>query len=310
KSFSSVMSIPAALNISIDRATLKDYKRVAHTLALAFEDDPFMNYILNTAHIKKDKVSKSTYKKKKLDLLLAYFEYSVYECLSINGCVFVIKDNTTELLLDEMGMAKKHNFPYLGVSLWNHIYGPSVDTGYSSGSSSAGSGSESDEDMSDDEYFVSEKIGFRSSIHPSYFKFNFLTLLGNCRSKILKDKLPFLTKVRNKVLIDQLIKKENSKDLDIWYLSDIATLPSMRGKGLGKILIQYVINEHINKLCSKAFVYLESSNPVNRKFYSKLGFELMTTFSIKYNKYVDSHKVIEADPDNKAINMDSMVFFP
>jgi ribosomal protein S18 acetylase RimI-like enzyme len=297
-------SIPNSLNISIEMATIKDYRRVAKTLVLAFEEDPFMNYILNTSHIKKTNTTKSIYKKKKLDLMLAYFEYSVYECLNLNGKVFVIKDNASEAILEDMGI-KTHKFPFLGVSLWNQIYGNNIDTGYSSTSS------DSDDDLNNDEYFAPDSLKFKDNIHPSYLKFNVKTILGNCRSKILKDKLPFLTKVRNEVLVKKLIKREQPRsDFDIWYLSDIATLPSMRGKGLGKILINHVIDNYIMVSSPKSYVYLESSNPVNRKFYTKLGFKLMKSFSIKSNKYVDSETIAQKDPSNEQINMDSMVYYP
>lgn len=302
RSDSASYSIPNSLNISIEMASVKDYRRVAKTLVLAFEEDPFMNYILNTSHIKKTNTSKSMYKKKKLDLMLAYFEYSVYECLNLNGKVFVIKDNASEAILEDMEI-KAHKFPYLGVSLWNQIYGQNVDTGYSS--------SDSDEDLSNDEYFAPGSLKFMDNFHPSYLKFNVKTILGNCRSKILKDKLPFLTKVRNEVLVKKLIKGVQPRtEFDIWYLSDIATLPTMRGKGLGKILINHVIDSYINVSSSKSYIYLESSNPVNRKFYSKLGFQVMKSFSIKSNKYVDSETIAQKDPNNDQINMDSMVYYP
>ena len=84
------------MDISIDVATLKDYRRVAKTLLMAFEDDPFTNFILNTTKYTKSNTSESTYKKKKLDLMLSYFEYTAYDCLSTEGTVFVIKDNNFE----------------------------------------------------------------------------------------------------------------------------------------------------------------------------------------------------------------------
>ncbi|KAK6453866.1 uncharacterized protein RJT20DRAFT_100221, partial [Scheffersomyces xylosifermentans] len=294
-------SIPSNLDISIDLATVKDYRRVAKTLLLSFEDDPFMNYILNTSHITKANTPKAVYKKKKLDLMLAYFEYDAYECLSLGGTIFIIKDNSLEATLDDLGV-KKYKFPYLGVALWNQIYGANID-------SSASSGSDSDEDG---DVFASSSLRFMDNMHPSYFKFNVYSFLGHCRSKILNDKLPFLSKVRKDVLIKKLIKNRqlNGKNqIDIWYLNDIATLPSMRGKGLGKLLIQYSISKFTEDN-PNSFAYLESSNPNNRKFYLKLNFNLMTSFSIKYNKIVDSSKVFVSDPSNEGINMDAMVYYP
>lgn len=292
-------SIPSNLDISIGIASVKDYRRVAKTLLLSFEDDPFMNYILNTSQITKENTPKSAYKKKKLDLMQAYFEYDAYECISLGGTIFIVKDNSFEATLDDLGV-KKYKFPYLGVALWNQIYGADCSS----------SGSDSDDDSG--EIFASSNLRFFDNIHPSYFKFNVYSILGNCRSKVLNDKLPFLTKVRKEVLVNKLIKKpELNRNglIDIWYLNDIATLPSMRGKGLGKILIHHSLEE-FKKQNPYTYAYLESSNPNNRKFYLKLGYKVMTSFSIKYNKIVDSDKIAEIDPKNEAINMDSMLFFP
>lgn len=298
------LSVPSQLNISIELATLKDYRRVARTLALSFENDPFTNYILNTGHITRENTPRHLYAKKKMDLFDAYFEYGVYEALSLNGLVYVIKDNVAEAMLEESGM-KTSRFPYLGASLWNQLYGVLID-------SSSSSDSEYEED---DDCFAEMSLHFRANMHPSFLKFHYKTFKGHCRSKIVKDKLPFLTKVRNEVLL-RLIKLDylQKGPIDIWYLSEVATLPSMRGKGLGKILINHVIQNHIvgaaNLTGSRPHVYLESSNPANRGFYQKLGFKVESSFSIKHNTYVDSEKVIQNDPSNSQVNMDAMVYYP
>ena len=85
-----------------------------------------------------------------------------------------------------------------------------------------------------------------------------------------------MVKVRNEVLISQLLCREDDDhhfpcDLDIWYLGDIATLPSMRGKGLGKILMNYARDQFLLEN-EKSYMYLESSNPMNRNFYLKMGY--------------------------------------
>ncbi|RCK59586.1 hypothetical protein Cantr_07597 [Candida viswanathii] len=298
---SSFFSIPNQLNISIEKATLKDYRRVAKTLLLAFEDDPFTNFILNTTKYSKATTSENTYKKKKLDLMLSYFEYSAYDCLSTDGTVFIIKDNNFEQSLTEFDIKNTDKFPFLGVALWNQIYGQKV--------SDSSSGSDSDYD--DEDYFAPESS---SIFNKSLLKFNLKAVKGRCRFKVFKDKLPYLVKVRNEVLISQLLCREDDHhhfpcDLDIWYLGDIATLPSMRGKGLGKILMNYARDQFLmeNK---KSYMYLESSNPLNRNFYLKMGYSLMKSYSIRDNKYVDLEKVLRLDPKNKAVNMDAMLYYP
>ncbi|CAK9437451.1 uncharacterized protein LODBEIA_P18290 [Lodderomyces beijingensis] len=299
----SSFSIPNSLDISIEIAKLEDYHRVAKTLVLAFEDDPFTNYILNTSKYDKEITPKPVYKKKKMDLMLSYFEYAAYECLSTDGMILIIKDNHFEKSLVDLDV-KLDKFPFLGCALWNQIYGSNI--------SDSSSGSDSDYD--DDDYFASGDLSFRDAMHKSCLKFNLKAIRGQCRSKVFKQKLPFLTKVRNEVLIKQLLRKKEDAhhfpcDVDIWYLNDIATLPSMRGKGLGKLLIEYSRTRFSNQN-KKSYIYLESSNPANRKFYMKLGFTLMKSYSIKYNKYVDPESVLDKDPTNKAINMDAMLLYP
>ncbi|EGW33980.1 uncharacterized protein SPAPADRAFT_59386 [Spathaspora passalidarum NRRL Y-27907] len=287
-SISSSLSIPNELNITIEKATLKDYHRVAKTLMFGFEDDPFMNYILNTDKYNKHTTPATVYKRKKLDLFLSYFEYETYEVLNTNGTIFVIKDKQLEQTLAELDV-NTDKFPYLAVALWNplNLY-------------------ESDEsgDSDEDETFSAADLKFKDKIHKSSLKFNYRAILSKCRSKVFKDKLPYLIKVRNEIL------NANLDDLDsqIWYLDDIATLPSMRGKGLAKLLYNYSLDKFISEN-PNSVMYLESSNPVNRNFYLKLGFRLCRSYSVKYNRYVDSDKVVK-DIKNEGVNMDAMIYCP
>lgn len=268
---------------------------------MAFEDDPFTNFILNTTKYTKSNTSESTYKKKKLDLMLSYFEYTAYDCLSTEGTVFVIKDNNFEKSLSDFDIKNLDKFPFLGVALWNQIYGAKI--------SDSSSGSDSDYD--DEDYFAPES---NSIFNKSVVKFNLKAVKGRCRFKVFKDKLPYLIKVRNEILIKELLCREDDDhhfpcDLDIWYLGDIATLPSMRGKGLGRILMEYAKTQFLQDN-PKSYMYLESSNPVNRKFYLKMGYTLMKSYSIRDNKYVDLEKILHLDPKNKAVNMDALMYFP
>lgn len=304
-------SIPNNLNIRVELATIKDYKRVARTLLMAFEDDPFTNYILNTRDITRENSLKTTYKKKKLDLMKAYFEYEAYECLSLYGKVFVIKDNLFESMMEDLSEKQKQRFPFLGVSCWHKIFGKNVETYYSLISSDD---LDDLEDYSDDDFFADESMSRMLTFHPLVVKFNVFTFMNNCRLKVMKDKWPFLTKVRNEVLINRLMHEAGTDvanpTIDIWYLSNIATLPVMKGKGLGKLLINHVIEEYILKLNQQLYVYLELSNPVNRGFYNKLNFKVMASYLMKKKRYVDQDSVMAKDPLNKGVNMDAMVWYP
>lgn len=281
---------------------MKDYRRVARTLAIAFEHDPFTNYILNTSSLSRENTLPAIYSRKKLHLFDAYFAYAVYENMRLNGPVYVIKDNTTEALLSQSGV-KTCNFPYLAALLWLHIYGPDID-----------SESSSDSALDDeDALFAQCSLNFRGNIHPSFLKFHYWAIKANCRSRIVKDKLPFLEKMRNHVLWDTLINR-NHEPIDIWYLAEIATLPALRGKGLGKILIKHVIDACISPVSlaarSRPHIYLESSNPQNRGFYEKLRFRVECSFSIKHNCVLDPVTASRRDPSNLQVIMDSMVYYP
>ncbi|RLV90188.1 hypothetical protein JA1_004741 [Spathaspora sp. JA1] len=286
---SSTLSIPNELNISIERATIKDYHRVAKTLMFGFEDDPFMNYMLNTEKYNKHTTPHTIYKRKKLDLILAYFEYETYEVLSTNGSIFVIKDNHLEQTLSELEV-NTNKFPFLAAALWTPLTLDESD--------------ESSDNSDEDEMFSPADMKFKDMIHKSSLKFNYRAILGKCRSKVFKDKLPYLVKVRNEIL------NANLEDLDsqIWYLDDIATLPNMRGKGLARLLFNYSLDKFTNAN-PNSVMYLESSNPVNRSFYFKLGFRLCRSYSVKYKRYVDSEKVVK-DRKNEGINMDAMIYSP
>ena len=261
-------SIPTTLNIHIRHATIKDYKRIARTLQLAFEDDPFILYVLKLERTKS---------RRKKDLMLAYYEYSVYECLSLGGTIHIIEDTAfeTSLSLAEFDNKQKSKLPFLAVSLWNKTFD--------------GVGRLNE-----------DNLGFFENIHSSYFKYELKTFIGNCR-KTLNAKIPFLTKVRNQLLAENLIGKTQDP-VNVWYLWDLAILPSMQGKGLGRILVQHAINQMQN-----SYIYLESSNPVNRRFYEKLNFSLLASFSVKSSTFVDSHQILVDDPNNDGIIMDSMI---
>jgi ribosomal protein S18 acetylase RimI-like enzyme len=261
-------SVPTTWNIHIRHATIKDYKRIARTLQLAFEYDPFILYVL--------KLDKTKSKRKK-DLMLAYYEYSVYECLSLGGTIHIIEDCAfeTSLSLADFNNKQKSKLPFLAVSLWNKTFD--------------GVGRLNEDNLS-----------FFDNIHSSYFKYELQTFIGNCR-KTLNAKIPFLTKVRNQLLAETLLGKIPDP-VNIWYLWDLGILPSAQGKGFGRILLQHAINQMKN-----SYIYLESSNPVNRQFYEKLNFSLLASFSVKSSKFVDSHQILVDDPNNDGIIMDSMI---
>lgn len=62
-----------------------------------------------------------------------------------------------------------------------------------------------------------------------------------------------------------------------WFLADLGLIPEARGKGIGKLLLEPVLNkaDDANEHC-----YCESSNPKNLSFYKRMGFEVIHTENV------------------------------
>lgn len=224
---------------------MKEYRRVARTLCASFERDPFVNYILNT----EVNPSSERDRKHKQDLMVTFFEFSVYECFSYGGTVVVVKDVSLEADLVKYGLrvSEINKLPFLAAACWIKL-------------------------ESDNHLFDYPSRSF-SNLHPSSLKFNLFASLAKCRSRILKELFPRLKQTRDEVLL----KLHLSNSDCVWYLEDIGVLPSCQGHGLAKRLINHVLETYVR---ANAWCYLESSNLANRKFYEKLGFSVASTFVI------------------------------
>lgn len=99
---------------------------------------------------------------------------------------------------------------------------------------------------------------FRSGM----WRLNF-ALSAEGKTRFFTEFLPLLHDTKAQILAD--------RDESSWYLVYIGTKPSGRGKGYARKVIEYVTRmaDAEGRAC-----YLESSNPVNRKIYGKMGFEL------------------------------------
>lgn len=253
------------LNISIEMVGFKDFRRVAKTLTLSFEKDPFVNYILNTkiSYDVEDKAESKLYRQK-MELFQTFFEWSVAEYFCFGGVIVAIKDLDFESPTNPV--LNKSTSPFLAVACWNNLkFDNSLQLNYSNPI----------------HYFNDNKlVYFQLSI-----KFYFLASRTGCRQKSMKEKLPFLNNIRNSILIHlNLNLSYHVKFNSVWYLSDIGVLPSMAGKGLGKYLINYCYDNFIND----EWCYLESSNIINRNFYKKMGFKIANTFAINEDEIVNN----------------------
>lgn len=242
------------LNISFTPVSMLDYRRVAKTLALAFDKDPFVNYILNTAI--EYEPSQTRLIKKKHDLMLSLFEYAAYEYMSVGGLVVAIKDNNLELDLIQqrlraLALAK---IPFLGVACWNKLV----------------------YDEEEECYECPFALSSLSNMHPSSLKYNLFSSLAKCRLKVLRIGEVRLRTERDSVLDSMIDSGQLKKAQSVWYLGDVGIIPSAQGHGFAKRLINHCLENYmVGHWC-----YLESSNLANRKFYEKLGWSLKKTFII------------------------------
>lgn len=87
-------------------------------------------------------------------------------------------------------------------------------------------------------------------------------LSPEAKMRFFTEFLPLLGSTKTSVLGD--------RDLDSWYLVYIGCIPSARGNGYARKLIDHVtaIADQQGKCC-----YLESSAAVNLKIYARMGFE-------------------------------------
>lgn len=242
------------LNITITPVSLHDYRRVARTLAAAFDKDPFVNYILNT-QVDYDP-SQTRQIKRKRELILSFYEYSAYIVMSMGGLVLAIKDNTLELEMaqNRLKPSQVAKVPFLGVAMWNRLVWDDEDERFD---------------------YVFDLSSF-APMHPSSLKFNLFSSLAKCRTKVDKIGEERLEAARDVTLNKMLKDKRISKGDSIWYLGDVGILPTMQGHGLAKKLMKDSLENYV----AGNWCYLESSNPVNRKFYQKIGWELDQTYSV------------------------------
>lgn len=256
KNISVLQPAPVKLqNISTSPVQILDYRRVAKTLALAFDKDPFCNYVLNTKIEYPARESKHI--RRKADLFVSFFEYYVYECMSLGGLVVVIKDNNLELELIQLRLKPLalSRVPFLGVACWNKlIY-----------------------DKEEECFDYPHSLPSFANMHPTSIKFNVFKSLARCRQKVSRCVTSQLENERDSVLERMLASGSSiTKNDPIWYLSDIGILPSMQGQGLAKKLMNHCLENYmLDHWC-----YLESSNQANRAFYTKMGWTLMNTFEV------------------------------
>ena len=90
-----------------------------------------------------------------------------------------------------------------------------------------------------------------------------------------------LEKLRENVLThleknyNRTIEPENETEAGEIYIDTIAVFPEYRGKGLGNIILDYIIEEFANKKGFVIGLLVDFTNPKAKKLYESKGFEVV-----------------------------------
>lgn len=123
-----------------------------------------------------------------------------------------------------------------------------------------------------------------------YQKNAFISMQSTAQHAEYKTKFPnvrFQVITFNKKNAGRFYTAENENEI---RLLDITLLPEFRGKGIGKALLQQLI-ERSNKMQKKLSLHVEASNPI-LKLYQRLGFI--------YIKNNGRHYYMEREPDSSS----------
>ena len=199
-------------NLHVEMLTIKDYKKAARTLQIAFQDDKYVNYL--TSGIKESNL------KQQMDLAL--FEATTYSTI-LSGLLVGIRD------LD--GEQDDPDAPFLAVACFQKPQKKSKGkskTGADKGK--ATKDSDNAENRSLFSYLWSMYQG-------GYLKFVWLAN-KETRQRVFDEQWQLLDQYREEVLGDEFDYS--------WYLSDIGAIPKGRGKGLARKLVDYACQKYID----------------------------------------------------------------
>ena len=90
-----------------------------------------------------------------------------------------------------------------------------------------------------------------------------------------------LEKLREKVLThlktnyNRTINPQDETEAGEIYIDTIAVFPEYRGKGLGNIILDYIIEEFANKQAKNVGLLVDHTNPKAKNLYESKGFEVV-----------------------------------
>lgn len=95
---------------------------------------------------------------------------------------------------------------------------------------------------------------------------------------------PVLDRIKEKYHIDYQPADETQEG-EI-YIDTIAVSPKAQGKGIGKLLIEFVIKEFVNKRKETLGLLVDYDNPNAKRLYEKMGFVVKNNISV-FGKKMD-----------------------
>lgn len=119
---------------------------------------------------------------------------------------------------------------------------------------------------------VADRYKLASNINPILqreFKFGWMQLIK------------FLIRARHLKGMNILKAPKNSL-----HINDVAIFPQNQGKGLGKMLVEFVIRQAQERKFDYVSLNVWTDNTSAVKFYEKLGFQIAKTASVRSHKYL------------------------
>lgn len=203
-------------NLHVEVLTIKDYKKAARTLQIAFQDDLYVDYL--TSGIKESSL------KQQMDLAL--FEATIYSTI-LSGLLVGVRDLDGELT--------DPNAPFLAVACFHK---PEKKKKQKSGNPNQKSKESKDVATSENAENRSLFSYLWSMYQGGYLKFVWLSN-KETRQRVFDEQWKLLDNYRADVLGDEFNYS--------WYLSDIGAIPKGRGKGLARMLVDYVCQKYIDR---------------------------------------------------------------
>jgi ribosomal protein S18 acetylase RimI-like enzyme len=129
-----------------------------------------------------------------------------------------------------------------------------------------------------DVFLTDDKNGCALIVLPDKKKLSFKSIILD--AKLVINSMG-LSNTKKAMYRESKIKKEHPKDL-IYYLWFIGVEPNEQNKGIGSLLLEYVINEG---LALKRKICLETSTMKNIPWYKKHGFSIYKELDFSYRLY-------------------------